>query len=117
MAIPKVIRKGGRMSAWESVFEMLMTGEPVEKSAIETMLGETAYKVSAHILEIKIQTKAIIRVKKEGRKVLSYQLANPSEVMSYWNEREIVPNAVRNLSDLDANPVETEVVQSETEEV
>lgn len=117
MAIPKVIRKGGRMSAWESVFEMLMTGEPVEKAALEAMLGETAYKVSAHILEIKIQTKAIIRVKKEGRKVLSYQLTNPSEVMSYWNEREIVPNVVGNLSDLNASPVETEVVQSETAEV
>lgn len=107
-----------RMKAWEPIFQMLMTGEPVKKEMLEDMLGELKYKLSAHILEIKIRSDAVIRVAKDGRKVTSYQLVNPASagVVKYWSDRGINPNEVKSLEDLNATPVAVEaaVVESET---
>jgi hypothetical protein len=107
-----------RLKAWEPIFQMLMTGEPVKKEVLEDILGELKYKLSAHILEIKIRSDAVIRVAKDGRKVTSYQLVNPTSagVVKYWSDRGINLNEVKSLVDLNAQPVaaETAVVESET---
>lgn len=109
-----------RMSAWERVLEVLMTGQPVEKKVFDDMFGETSYKISAYILYCKNeQTKAVIRANKDGRKVKSYQLMNPQDVMQYWAKRGITIKSVNTLSDLKATPVEAETVAPvvETEKV
>ncbi len=110
-----------RLKAWEPIFQALMTGQPVNKDVLENMLGELKYKLSAHILEIKIRSDAIIRVVKDGRKVVSYQLMNPTSagVTKYWTERGIVIDTVKGLKDLNATPVEAETVAPavETEKV
>jgi hypothetical protein len=110
-----------RLKAWEPIFQALMTGQPVNKDVLENMLGELKYKLSAHILEIKIRSDAIIRVVKDGRKVVSYQLMNPTSagVTKYWTERGIVVDTVKGLKDLNATPVEAETVAPvvETEKV
>ena len=110
-----------RLKAWEPIFQALMTGQPVNKDVLENMLGELKYKLSAHILEIKIRSDAIIRVVKDGRKVVSYQLMNPTSagVTKYWAERGIVIDTVKGLKDLNATPVEAETVAPvvETEKV
>ena len=110
-----------RLKAWEPIFQALMTGQPVNKDVLENMLGELKYKLSAHILEIKIRSDAIIRVVKDGRKVVSYQLMNPTSagVTKYWTERGIVIDTVKGLKDLNATPVEAEIVAPvvETEKV
>ena len=100
-----------RLKAWEPIFQMLMTGEPVKKEVLEDMLGELKYKLSAHILEIKIRSDAIIRVVKDGRKVTSYQLVNPTSagVTKYWIDRGINLNEIDTLKDLAAQPVEAVV--------
>ena len=110
-----------RLKAWEPIFQALMTGQPVKKDVLENMLGELKYKLSAHVLEIKIRSDAIIRVVKDGRKVVSYQLMNPTSagVTKYWAERGIVIDTVKGLKDLNATPVEAETVAPvvETEKV
>lgn len=110
-----------RLKAWEPIFQALMTGQPVKKVDLENMLGALSYKLSAHILEIKIRSDAVIRVLKDGRKVVSYQLMNPTSdgVTKYWTDRGIVINAVTGLKDLNATPVEAETVAPvvETEKV
>ena len=110
-----------RLKAWEPIFQMLMTGEPVKKEVLEDMLGVLKYKLSAHILEIKIRSDAIIRVVKDGRKVTSYQLVNPTSagVTKYWIDRGINLNEIDTLKDLAAQPVEAvvEAPVAETEKV
>jgi hypothetical protein len=105
-----------RLSAWEKVFVTLMSGEPVTKDYFNSTLGNLSYKISSYILEIKIQSKAIIRVAKDGRKVVSYQLVNPAEVMQYWTDRGITLDQITSLKDLNAEPavVEDYSVESET---
>lgn len=107
-----------RLSAHDRVLEVLMSGQPVEKKVFNDMFGAQAYKISAYILYCKNErTKAVIRANKQGQRVVSYQLMNPDAVMPYWTERGIVPNPIKNLSDLNTQVVETEEVQSETVEV
>jgi hypothetical protein len=105
-----------RLSAWEKIFATLMSGEPVTKEYFNTTLGNLSYKISSYILEIKIQSKAIIRVAKDGRKVVSYQLVNPTEAMQYWTDRGITLDQITSLADLNAEPanVEDYSVESET---
>jgi len=107
-----IVPKTVRMKAWEPIFQALMTGEPVEKKVLEDMLGVLKYKLSAHILEIKLRSDAIIRVAKDGRKVTSYQLVNPTSagVVKYWTDRGINLNDITSLKELDAQPVEAVVV-------
>ena len=120
MAKAKTVKpaKTVQLSAHDRVLEVLMSGQPVEKAYFDKMFGAMSYKISAYILYCKnAKTKAVIRAKKDGRKVVSYQLMNPAEVMPYWTERGIVPNIVQNLSDLNAEPVETIATQTESVEV
>ena len=103
-----------RLKAWEPIFQVLMAGEVVKKEVFENLLGEhLKYKLSAHILEIRLRSGATIRVVKDGRKVESYQLMNPTSdgVVKYWRDRGIVLDAVKTLKDLQAKPAkETEVL-------
>jgi hypothetical protein len=105
-----------RLSAWEKVFVTLMSGEPVTKEYFNSMLGKLSYKISSYILETRFSGKAIIRVKKDGRKVVSYQLVNPTEAMQYWTDRGITLDQITSLADLNAEPanVEDYSVESET---
>lgn len=116
--VKATVTKSVKLSAHDRVLEALMSGEPVSKKYFENMFGDQSYKISAYILYCKnAKTKAVIRAKRDGKKVVSYQLMNPAEVMQYWNDRGIVPNIVKNLSDLNADPVETVSTQPETVEV
>lgn len=116
MAKAKIVKpaKAVRLKAWEPIFQVLMTGEVVKKEVFENLLGEhLKYKLSAHILEIRLRSGATIRVVKDGRKVESYQLMNPTSdgVVKYWRDRGIVLDAVKTLKDLQATPAkETEVL-------
>jgi len=116
MAKAKIVKpaKPVRLKAWEPIFQVLMTGEVVKKEVFENLLGEhLKYKLSAHILEIRLRSGATIRVVKDGRKVESYQLMNPTSdgVVKYWRDRGIVLDAVKTLKDLQATPAkETEVL-------
>ena len=116
MAKAKIVKpaKAVRLKAWEPIFQVLMAGEVVKKEVFENLLGEhLKYKLSAHILEIRLRSGATIRVVKDGRKVESYQLMNPTSdgVVKYWQHRGIVLDAVKTLKDLQAKPAkETEVL-------
>ena len=103
-----------RLKAWEPIFQLLMTGDAVKKDVFENLLGEhVKYKLSAHILEIRLRSGATNRGVKDGRKVESYQLMNPTSdgVVKYWRDRGIVLDAVKTLKDLQAKPAkETEVL-------
>ena len=120
MAKAKIVKpaKAVRLKAWEPIFQLLMTGEVVKKEVFENLLGEhLKYKLSAHILEIRLRSGATIRVVKDGRKVESYQLMNPTSdgVVKYWRDRGIVLDAVKTLKDLQATPAKEAEVLTVTE--
>ena len=107
-----------RLKAWEPIFQLLMTGDAVKKDVFVNLLGDALkYKLSAHILEIKIRSEAVIRVVKDGRKVESYQLMNPTSdgVVKYWRDRGIVLDSVKTLKDLQATPAKEAEVLTVTE--
>ena len=120
MAKAKIVKpaKAVRLKAWEPIFQVLMTGQVVKKEVFENLLGEhLKYKLSAHILEIRLRSGATIRVVKDGRKVESYQLMNPTSdgVVKYWRDRGIVLDAVKTLKDLQATPAKEAEVLTVTE--
>ena len=120
MAKAKIVKpaKAVRLKAWEPIFQLLMTGEVVKKEVFENFLGEhLKYKLSAHILEIRLRSGATIRVVKDGRKVESYQLMNPTSdgVVKYWRDRGIVLDSVKTLKDLQATPAKEAEVLTVTE--
>jgi hypothetical protein len=120
MAKAKIVKpaKAVRLKAWEPIFQLLMTGEVVKKEVFENLLGEhLKYKLSAHILEIRLRSGATIRVVKDGRKVESYQLMNPTSdgVVKYWRDRGIVLDSVKTLKDLQATPAKEAEVLTVTE--
>ena len=120
MAKAKIVKpaKAVRLKAWEPIFQVLMTGEVVKKDVFENLLGEhLKYKLSAHILEIRLRSGATIRVVKDGRKVESYQLMNPTSdgVVKYWRDRGIVLDSVKTLKDLQATPAKEAEVLTVTE--
>ena len=120
MAKAKIVKpaKAVRLKAWEPIFQVLMTGDVVKKEVFENLLGEhLKYKLSAHILEIRLRSGATIRVVKDGRKVESYQLMNPTSdgVVKYWRDRGIVLDSVKTLKDLQATPAKEAEVLTVTE--
>ena len=120
MAKPKNgVTKRTKLNAWEKIFQVLMSGKPVEKAYFEKMLGPVAYKISAYVLEIRIQTDATIRVLKDGRKVVSYQLMNPesANIVDYWKQRGIKPDTtIKQLSDLNADAIEPADIEDSVNE-
>lgn len=63
----------------------MMTGNPVTKEEIDSVLGKEIYmyRISTYIWNIKYYANGIIKVVKNGRKVISYQLVNVDEVCGY----------------------------------
>lgn len=64
------------------IAQMLLSGEPVTKSAIEDMflanpvLAPTLYKIPGYVGDIRKYDQGVVKVVKDGRKVVSYQLLN-----------------------------------------
>jgi len=108
------VAKPVKLKAWEPIFQLLMTGNAVKKEVLEDVLGnDLKYKLSAHVLEVRLRSKAVIRVVKSGTKVVSYQLVNPTDesVLNYWKNRGITISATKTkktaskMKDFDAVPM------------
>ena len=108
------VAKPVKLKAWEPIFQLLMTGNAVKKEVLEDVLGnDLKYKLSAHVLEVRLRSKAVIRVVKSGTKVVSYQLVNPTDesVLNYWKNRGITISStktkktVSKMKDFDAVPM------------
>jgi len=67
------------------VIHCLLSGQPVTKEQIVEKLGNEIYpyRISTYMYEIKTFMNGIIRVQKDGRKVISYQLINIDEIKQY----------------------------------
>lgn len=63
----------------------MMSGKPVTKEEIDTILGNKIhmYRISTYIWHIKTIANGVVKVIKDGRKVSGYQLMNVDEVRAY----------------------------------
>jgi len=113
--------KPGKMAPFEKILNLMVTGEPVTKEEIEIYLGDEIqmYLVSAYMWHVKTTAKGIVRVYKDGRKVLAYQLVNTEDIVKYLKDRNIYfagdDEPVQKLEDLQAEPVVNIVAETPVE--
>lgn len=64
-------------------YEMLKSGKPVTVDSMVSRLGCKAGTLMVHICQLRGHFAANIENERDGRKVISYRLVNPSEVAPY----------------------------------
>lgn len=102
-------RKTRKMTPPLKIMNMLVSGNVVTKDEIERRLGDEIhmYLISTYMWQIKTQAKGIIRVAKNGRRVISYQLVNVKDIEAFLKEKNalVSPLEIGKLSDLKAQKV------------
>lgn len=105
MAKASVVKKV-KMKPFQKLLSIMISGEPVSKEEIDTLLGKEIqmYRLSTYMWHIKTNPSAngIIKVIKDGRKVAGYQLMNVSEIRAYMIRLGILDESVSKLKDLQA---------------
>jgi hypothetical protein len=113
--------KSKSAKSWERLLVLLTSGGPVTKKQIEKNVNyDFMYRLSSLIYEIKLYG-GVIKVQKEGRKVVSYELVNIPEMQKYLASRGLSTSkdvSVEKLTDLKAKKVvETKSADVATVEV
>lgn len=100
-----------KLKPFEKVLTIMISGKPTMKSEIDELLGHEIYmyRISTYMWHIKTIANGIVKVVKDGRKVVGYQLVNVDEVKEYMKRAGVMtytPSAkpVAKLKDL--QPVE-----------
>ena len=105
MAKASVVKKV-KMKPFQKLLSIMISGEPVSKEEIDTLLGKEIqmYRLSTYMWHIKTNPSAngVIKVIKDGRKVAGYQLMNVSEIRAYMVRLGILDASVSKLKDLQA---------------
>jgi hypothetical protein len=95
---------------FQKLLTIMISGKPVTVEEIETLLGKEImmYRLSTYMWHIKTQANGIVRVAKNGRSVVSYQLININQVRDYMRRVGVLTTEqIRQLSDLNASQIET----------
>ena len=84
MAKAPVVKKV-KMKPFQKLLTVMISGKPVTKEEIDTLLGHEIYmyRISTYMWHIKTNASGVIKVVKDGRKVAGYQLVNVAEVKEY----------------------------------
>lgn len=74
-----------KLKPFQKLLTLMISGNEVTRDEIDTLLGKEIYmyRISTYMWHIKTNANGIIRIKKDGRKVVSYQLVNVEEVKEY----------------------------------
>ena len=107
-----------KLKPFQKLLTLMISGNPVTRDEIDTLLGKEIYmyRISTYMWHIKTNANGIIRIKKEGRKVVSYQLVNVDQVKEYMKrvgvlDTTFTPSSVEKkpsiskLADLQPEPV------------
>ena len=103
--------KTPKLKPFQKILNMLISGDVTSKDQINDRLGKEIqmYRISTYIWHIKTQADGIIRVVKDGRRVVGYQLVNVKDIVKYLKDTNTLlsPEPVEKLSDLNAQKVST----------
>lgn len=113
--------KSGKLTAWQKLLTVMISGKQISVEEIEQTLGKEIYmyRLSTYVYDIKSYGNGVIKVIKDGRKVVAYQLINVDEMKEYMKRAGIasasfVPSQnakkpsiskLAKLADLGAKPV------------
>jgi hypothetical protein len=107
-----------KLKPFQKMLNVMLSGKPVSKEQFETLLGDQIqmYRISTYIWHMKTNANAIVKVLKEGRKAVGYQICNVKEVKEYLKRSGTLlgnttspSTEVTKLADLKAEPVVSEV--------
>lgn len=114
------MKKQRKPNGWQRVLMVVQTGEVFTKKDLEDLLKDKKihmYRMSNYMLDIKLFAGGIVRPTKDGRNVVGYQICNPEVVQKYLRDKGFIKATktvpVKNLKDLQATPVQTNVEQKE----
>lgn len=108
--------------SWERLLTLMVNGGPFTKEMITDSIDyDYMYRLSSLIFEIKLHG-GTVKVVKDGRKVVSYELVNIDTMMKYLTKRGFVPMQVKGkkitkLVDLQAEKVSADVATAEVDVV
>lgn len=76
-----------RLKPFEKVLTVMISGKPVTKNDIETLIGNEIYmyRLSTYMWHIKTIVGGVVKAIKDGRKVTAYQLVNVDEAKKYMS--------------------------------
>lgn len=107
-----------KLKPFQKLLKVLISGNAVTKEEIDTLLGKEIYmyRISTYMWHIKTVANGIIRINKDGRKVVSYQLVNVDEVKEYMKRVGVLDTtfapgqvekkpSISKLADLKPEPV------------
>lgn len=101
--------KTPKLKAFQKILNMLISGEVVTKEQINDRFGKEIqmYRISTYMWHVKTQANGIIRVAKDGRRAVGYQLMNVKDIVKYLktNNLLLATENVEKLSDLKAQEV------------
>ena len=74
-----------KLKPFQKLLTLMISGNTVTRDEINTLLGNEIYmyRISTYMWHIKTMANGVIRIVKDGRKVISYQLVNVDEVKEY----------------------------------
>jgi len=74
-----------KLKPFQKLLTIMISGNTVTRDEINTLLGNEIYmyRISTYMWHIKTMANGVIRIVKDGRKVISYQLVNVDEVKEY----------------------------------
>jgi hypothetical protein len=116
-----------KLKPFQKMLNVMITGKSVSKEEFETLLGDQIqmYRISTYIWHMKTNANAVVKVLKEGRKAVGYQICNVSEVKEYLKRSGTLlaktttttKPQVEKLADLEAEQIQTQVEQIAVNEV
>ena len=101
---------------WEKFLMILVKGgEFTKQEILDTIDYEFGDRLSAFAWNTKLEG-GVIRVKKDGRKVVSYELLNVEEMKQYLSKRGLIEKkSTKKVKSLDE--LKTETVETKEEEI
>jgi len=81
-----------KLKPFQKLLTVMISGKPVTKDEIDTLLGHEIYmyRISTYMWHIKTNANGIIKVVKDGRKVAGYQLINVDELKEYMKRAGVL---------------------------
>ena len=105
-----------KLKPFQKLLTVMISGKSVTKDEINTLLGHEIfmYRISTYMWHIKTIANGAVKVVKDGRKAVGYQIVNVAEVKEYMRIAGVVTSkteiSVTKLEDLKAAELPKAVV-------
>ena len=122
--------KSEKVAPFQKLLTVMVSGKPITIEEIDATLGKEIhmYRLSTYMWHIKTNANGVVKVIKEGRKAVAYQIMNPDEIKKYLSLTGVSKSGftpgkttkvtkVTKLADLNATPVVAPKVEVKAEPV